>query len=460
MRSIVSCVLTIAMAVALLSDRGGSVALAAPSAIAGEPSPTQIDAYFRPYVVTNNLSGSILIARGNAVLFEKSYGFAVRNVKVPNQLNTRFHIASLSILFTSTAVLRLIDEGKLSFDTHVSDVVAGVPNGDEITIRELLEQNSGLPDVNDLPNYDQLLRSHQTPESVVTQIRGLPPFSRPGGKSMREEHSAENVLALIVERKTGQTFAQAMKTLVFDPFALRDSGVDDDSAIPGPVAAGQHLSGPFGLKPASSIHWSAKPGNGSDYSTVFDELKWLRTVLHGDLLSQSSSKAMLETTDGYGWERVESRRLGETVYLSGGRSPGFSCFLMYLPNEDITIVDLTNIENAANPGIVQGVAALLIGRPYTAFQYRYVSPPLAGQPSGAFVFGPDFYRPSATLRLASDAEGTTLDWPGGPEAPLLPIGRDAFIDRYYWIDVTVLRDKEGNPLGINYRKFHGVPLRN
>jgi CubicO group peptidase (beta-lactamase class C family) len=428
------------------------------------PSAAKIDAYFRPYAATNNFSGSVLIKRGQTVLFAKSYGFADRGKRIPNRLDTRFHVASMSILFTSTAVLRLIDQGKLSFDAHVSDIVPGVPNGEKITIRELLEQNSGLADANDLPNYDDLLNAHQTPESLVAQIRGLPPFSEPGGKSLREEHSGQNLLALIIERKTGLTFAQAMKAEVFDPLGMRDSGVDDDSPIAGPVAQGHQLSGTFGLKPAPAIHWSAKSGNGSAYTTVSDEWKWLQGFLRGNLLSESSRKAMLEASQGYGWETALSERLGEKVYLVGGRSPGFSCFMEYLPNEDTAIIALTNIENAANPMIVQNAAFLLLGKRYQAFSYHKVPPALVGHPAGDFVFGPDFFRPSATLNLASDADGVTLNWPGGPVAPLLPIEKDKFIDRYYWINATVVRGQDGNPVALDYGKFRGVlravPTRN
>src|SRR5262249_45693999 len=161
-----------------------------------------------------------------------------------------------------------------SFDTQVSQIVASVPNGDRITIRQLLEQNSGLPDANDdLPDYDELLKAHQTPESLIAKISGLPPHAQPGGKSDREEHSGQNLLALIIERKPGLPFTQAMKALVFEPFGMHDSGVDDDSPIDGPVAQGHQVAGALGLKRAPLIHWSAKSGNGSAYTTVLDEGK-------------------------------------------------------------------------------------------------------------------------------------------------------------------------------------------
>ena len=424
------------------------------------PNAKDIDAYFRPYVATNNFAGSVLIKRGSTLLFAKSYGFADRSKQTPNRVDTRFHIASISILFTSTAILALIDQGKLSFDTHVSDIVPGVPNGDKITIRELLEQDSGLPDANDdLPNYDELLNTHQTPESLVAQIKGLPPHSDPGGKSLREEHSGQNLLALIIERKTGLTFARAMRAEVFDPFGLHDSGIDDDSPIGGPVARGYQVTGTFGLKPAPDIHWSAKTGNGSAYSTVSDVGKWLQEFLRGDLLSESSRKAMLEIDEGYGWWTVKSEVLGETVYQSNGRGPGFSSFMEYLPKEDIFVMVLSNIENEADPAIVTNAARMLMGKPYQAFNYHEVPPELVGHPTGDFVFGPDFYRPSGTLNLVSDANGVTLNWPGGPAAPLLPIGRDKFIDRYYWTNATIIRGKDGNPVELEFGKFRGVLRR-
>lgn len=429
------------------------------------PSAAEIGAYLKPYAATNNLSGSVLIKRGEKVLFAKSYGFADRSKSIPNRLETRFHIASLSILFTSTAVLRLIDQGKLSFDTHVSDIVPAVPNGEKITIRELLEQNSGLPDANDdLPNYDDLLKAHQTPESLVGQIRDLRPFSDPGGKSRREEHSGQNLLALIIERKTGLMFAQAMKALVFDPFGMRDSGVDDDGPIDGPVAQGYKPAGTFGLIPAPATHWSAKSGNGSAYTTVSDEWKWLQGLLHGNLLSESSRKAMLETSDGYGWWRRQSKRLDEMAYESNGRAPGFSSHMVYVPGEDLVVIALTNVENELTPAIVPNAAALVLGKPHEEFRYRRVSAEVVGHPAGDFLFGQDFYRSSATLSLVSDANGVTLNWPGGPAAPLLPIGKDKFMDRYYWTDVTIVRGKNGEPVELDFGKFRGVrqavPARN
>ncbi len=424
------------------------------------PTSAEIDGYFKPFAATNNLSGSVLIMRDGAPLFAKSYGYADQEKHVLNEAKTRFHVASLSILFTSTAALRLIDQGKLSLDTRVSEIVPDIPNGDKITIRNLLLQNSNLPDSNDdLPNYDDLLKVHQTPASLVAAVRSLPTHGDPGGKSRSEEHSGQNLLALIIEKKTGLPFARAMKRLVFKPFGMHDSGIDDDSPIAGPVARGYLPSGTFDLKAAPMIHWSAKTGNGSAYSTVSDEWKWLQGVVRGPLLSARSRSAILGTENGFGWWKVASERLGEGVFQSNGRGPGFSSFFEYLPNENLAVLVLTNIEHDANPEIVREAAAMVMGKTYQAFDYTPVPAAFVGTPNGDFTFGPDFYRPNGTLKLVSDANGVTLYWPDHPVAPLLPIGKDTFKDRYYWTMATVVRGPDGTPVELDYGKFRGF-LRN
>src|SRR5215469_5930503 len=116
---------------------GALLCLTAAPAMA-QPIAKDIDAYLLPYSSSNNYLGSVLIERPNGIIFAKSYGFANQSAKLRNALDTRYHIASLSILFTSTAVLRLIDEGKLSPEMRVSEFVSGVANGDRITIQQLL----------------------------------------------------------------------------------------------------------------------------------------------------------------------------------------------------------------------------------------------------------------------------------------------------------------------------------
>jgi CubicO group peptidase (beta-lactamase class C family) len=184
------------------------------------PDLSAVDSYINPYVDTNNFSGIVLIKKDYQIIFEKSYGFADREGNAKNSANTRFHIASISMQYTAVAILRLIDQGSLSFDTRVDSVVSGVEGGDKITIRDLLLQRSGLPDINDLPSYNEILNQHETPASLVAAIKGRSLIFEPGSKYLHEEHSGYNLLALILEVKTHLPFASAIEKLVFRPAGI------------------------------------------------------------------------------------------------------------------------------------------------------------------------------------------------------------------------------------------------
>jgi CubicO group peptidase (beta-lactamase class C family) len=422
-----------------------------------------IESYLKPFVETGNLSGTVLVTEKGQTIFEKSFGFADLAGRAPNTADTRFHVASVSILFTAFATMRLVEQGQLSLEDTASSIVGPLPDGDRITVRELLDQDSGLPDFNDLPDYDALVVVHQTPASVVDQIRGLKPRTEPGGKSQEEEHSACNVLALIIEKKTGLPFAEAMQKLVFEPAGMRNSGVDDDSPIGGHVALGYRPEGETGLKPGKAIHWSAKPGNGSAYSTADDINRWFAEFLSDKLLSAKSRTIMLATgaDTGFGWDyKGPSQRLHETVYLANGRGPGFSSVMVYLPQEDVTVTLVSNIEHDMNPSVAEDIASIVVGKPFKPFAYQpYPMTPEQRRSSvGRFKFGADFYRANGVLEIKDSPQGLVLEWPGGPEAPLLPTGAGTFMDRYYWTPVTVVQDAAGHPSALKYGKFQGSAI--
>ncbi len=113
------------------------------SAAAMHPAPdpklaAKIDAYIRPFVEGNNFPGAILVARGDDVLFSKAYGMANYELNVPNSPRQRFHLASLTKMFTAAAVLLLEEQGKLSTSDTVAKFLPDYPNGGKI----LLEQSA------------------------------------------------------------------------------------------------------------------------------------------------------------------------------------------------------------------------------------------------------------------------------------------------------------------------------
>src|SRR5579862_2196417 len=425
-------------------------------AFCAEPSLAQnnyyaatIDAYLQPYVRSGNFSGSVLVEKHGEIVFEKSYGFADREQGTKNSTATRFHIASMSMQFTAAAVLRLVDKGSLKLDDHASDFASKIRGSEKITIRDLLTERSGLPDINLLPGYDDLLQYHQTPATLVARIEGQPLLFEPGSKYLHEEHSAYNLLALIVEKKTGLPFAAAVERLVFRPMGLASTGVDDDTAGARHTARGYEPEGTLGLKPAAAIRWSAKAGNASVYTTARDEGRWVRLLFSGHALSAASREAMLDpsTKIGYGWFKRENKRFAETAYSMNGRAPGFASFVLYLPRTQTTVVVLSNIYSSSTTTIGNDVAAISLDLPFERFSFRDPRPDPAELRScvGTFQFGADFYQPNAEVALIASGRELSLRWPSGEISPLIPLGPDHFMDRAYWEDVTIERDASGKP---------------
>jgi len=419
-----------------------------------------IDAYIQPYVETNNFSGQLVVMKGDDLLYERHLGLANRETRAPVTRDTQLHIASISMQFTAAAIMRLVDTGALRLDTHVAEVVPGIRGGDAITIQHLLEHRSGLSDVNARADYAEILQHHQTPSSLVAIVAGDTLLFAPGSRYLHEEHSAYNLLALIIEKKIGLPFAQAMQKLVFAPLAMSHSSVDDDLGAHEGVAEGYDPKGVYDLAPTTPIHWSAKSGNASVRSTAMDEARWVRRLFHGHFLGQAARAAIVDSVGvpiGFGWFRRLNKRFGEFAYSMSGRSPGFASYVMYLPREDVTVVAFSNIYSSATSDIGNDIAAIALGVTYApvALSRHAMSPDTLGVNGTRFTFPADFYQPNATLAFEVDGGELFLKWPSNDRSPIIPLDRDHAIDRAYWEPIAISRDSLGRAISMSYDRFRG-----
>jgi len=444
---------------ALLATTAGGVARATAQA----PNLAKaIDAYIDPFVATNNFSGQLLVVRGNKVIYERQLGWSDRETKRPMSPESELHIASISTQFTAAAIMRLIDQKKLTLETRVSEIVPEVRGAERMTIRNLLEQRSGISDINSRADYTELLQHHHTPASLVAIVAGDGLRFAPGTQYLHEEHSASNVLALIIERRSGLPFARAMRALVFGPAGMKFTGADDDSVSSHALLArGYDPSAVYAVAPTTPIHWSAKSGNGSIYSTVRDEARWMRALFHGGLLSASSRAAIVDsagTPFGYGWFRRPNKRFGEFAYSMSGRAPGFASYVIYLPREDLAVIAFSNVYSSATADIGTDIAAMTLGLPVApiALSIHPIAPDTLGVDGARFTFPADFYQPNATLAFHEIAGEMVLAWPSGDRSPIIPLDRDHAIDRSYWEPISITRDATGRATAITYDRFTGT----
>ena len=421
-----------------------------------------IDAYIAPYVATNNFSGQLLVMRGSKTLYERQLGWRSRAPEQPMSSDVGLHIASISMQFTAAAIMRLVDQHTLTLDTRVAEIAPEVRRAEAMTIRNLLEQRSGLSDINARADYAEILQHHQTPAALVAIVGGDRLLFVPGSRYVHEEHSAYNLLALIIERRSGLPFAQAMRRLVFEPAGMRHSGADDDRVSSrATLAQGYDPAGVYAVAPTVPHHWSAKSGNGSIYSTASDEARWVQQLFHGSLLSASSRSAIVDSAStpvGYGWFRRPNKRFGEFAYSMNGRAPGFASYVVYLPREDLTVIAFSNIYSSATTAIGDDIAAIALGLPISpvALSTHPLAPDTMSIDGARFTFPADFYQANATLVFHVIDGEMALAWPSGDRSPVIPLDRDHAIDRAYWEPIAITRDATGHATAMTYDRFIGT----
>src|ERR1700740_3528066 len=191
-------------------------------ATANSPLASRIDDRVREYFAAGLFSGVVVVTRGNDIVYQKAFGLADRTFSVPNTVDTKFHIASVSKPFTAAAILLLAERGKLSIDDHVSKFVPDFPNGDRITIEELLTHYSGLDDASSTPEYDNWSRFPQTPASLVEKLAKLPLESEPGTR-YSYSNSNYHLLALIIEKTSGMSYGDFLARNIFLPLGMSNT---------------------------------------------------------------------------------------------------------------------------------------------------------------------------------------------------------------------------------------------
>jgi len=398
-----------------------------------------IDDLVHPYDRTNNFSGVVVVGKGETVLVQRVYGLANVELGVANQLDSMFHIASVSKPFTAAAILALVQDGKLTVDDPLSKFLPDYPRGNEILVRHLLTHSSGIVDINGLPEYQVLMRSPVTIEQLIAAFKDKPLRFAPGTKTSYS-NSNYNLLARIVEIASGQTFASILKQRIFVGLPSLASDDDPQKIVPNrasgyvPVGKDQVANAPY-------LDWRAKTGNGSLMTTAQDLYRWTcsyhRGMVIGSKLVEQSRTAQIDKY-GFGWAvggTADDRQVEAT-----GRSPGFTSAVEYFPATQLTVIVLANSYSSLSQGLADDIANLARGKtvaPLLPSDLVSTDPAALARAVGDYQFGKDFYSPSMTATLRRDGTDLWMDTSSGDKIYLIPVTKDTWVDRLYGGKVKV-----------------------
>ncbi|WP_422081177.1 serine hydrolase domain-containing protein [Ulvibacterium sp.] len=425
----------------------------------------KIDVLIRPLANYNNFSGTVLVKKNGDIILSKSYGYADRENQIKNTKASQFFIGSVSAMFTATAILQLVDAGKISVDDKLTKFMPGFPNGDKITLHQLLTERSGLPRFVSQADgtYDKLIESAHTLDALVDYIKISEPIAEPGEK-YRHSGSSFILLAKVIEIVSGESFGAYLRDHIFMLLGMTHTGHYAYTMKYGDVpdlALGYEQQGVTELERARLIHWSSKIGHASIYSNAGDLEKFAQAMMHKTLLSADSWKKMTSsyygTSLGYG---ISNKPQGDyTRYYRSGGSPGFSSYFAVYPEEGLTVIMLSNIHIHVPYFNVPKIASIVFGEPYEQLNLvspTYVKYDLAQKMLGTFQFDENFYNPNGTVTI-SYTDGMLLS-DGAPMIPVL--GEDGqivkFINRQFWSRLEFVPDSTGHFAKLKFDGFTGT----
>ena len=235
---------------------------------------TGLDSIIKKYVDSTEFMGSVLIAKNGEILLKKGYGFADIENKIPNTPTTNFYLASVSKLFTVAAIIELKNKGLLKLDDSLSKYIPDYPNGNRITIQQLIQHKSGIVDyVNERPY--ELIKNEIKLDVLIDTFKYLPLNFEPGEKYSYCS-SGYNLLAYIIEKVSGLSYSDYVEKNIFNVLRM-NSSFSNWNLIPKNQAKGYHKeNGEF--IPSDYFHPSQFIGSGNLTSTVEDLYKWYEAI--------------------------------------------------------------------------------------------------------------------------------------------------------------------------------------
>jgi len=407
-----------------------AVSTAAEKAFNAKTIERRTDEWIGRYVAAGDFSGVVLIAEGDHILVNKAYGKADLQRSIANQTGTRFKIASLSKTFTAAGIELLIAQGKLSLKDHLSKYVDGIPNGNEITIEQLLLHRSGVGEFDAPEVYRDCLPNQE----LIRQLRGLTPLFAPGSDS---QYSNEGyfLLAVIIEKVSGVSYATFLQEDLFDPLKLANTGSTCKEMPAGLNARGSVPGAKTNSVVPLPFEEAAIPGPGSLYSSANDLYTWLKAV-------NTNSTFQVQHLDyPYGWGKRNYS--GRELIEQSGINEGFDAHMALYPKEHLYAVVLSNIQSGLLSRIPKDLEAILFGgdtsRPIEV-KAETVSAATLDQYVGSYK-APEIPTP---LNVVVQGGQLRVRWGSYPFLRVLtPVGKGEFFFRYEYAQVRFERNQDG-----------------
>ncbi|HEY6332995.1 MAG TPA: serine hydrolase domain-containing protein [Blastocatellia bacterium] len=428
----------------------------------------RVDQIFAQWNKPDSPGAALVVVKDGSVIYKKGYGIANLEYDIPITPSTVFHVASVSKQFTAFAILMLAKQGKLSIDDDIHKYLPELPDyGKTITIRQLCHHTSGLRDQWELLamagwRLDDVI----TKEQILKIVRHQKELNFEPGSEFLYSNTGFTLLAVIVERITGQSFRQWTADNIFKPLGMNNTHFHDDHEMIVKNRAYSYSAEPGGGFKLSALNY-ANVGATSLFTTVEDLAKWITNfedmkVGGPAVINQMTEQAVLNNGKkiDYAFGLSVGKYRGLKTVSHGGGDAGYRSFVLHFPDQKLGIAVLSNLASV-NPGqLANQVADIYLAdklQPSTA----KAAPTAPAQPAKVdpvvlrTYAGKYKANDSPLVDIVDENDTLTVVIPGGLRSQMIPRSDNAFFVKELGGDVEFKKNKSGQVTGLIARSVDG-----
>lgn len=406
--------------------------------------PARMDRIVRTSADADEFSGAVLVARDGQILLDKGYGLANREWRIPNDSDTKFRLGSVTKQFTAVAIMILNERGLVDLDSPVKTWLPDAPAAwDQVTVRRLLAHTAGVPNFTSFEDFQARKTLPTTVEGLIALFQNRPLDFEPG-EGRKYSNSGYVLLTAIIEKASGQTYADFLAETIFQPLGMSDTGYDRNAAVL-PQRASGYAPAAGGVVNADYWDMSIPQGAGGLYSTTHDLLKWEQGLFDGRVLTPASlTRLTTPVRDQYAFGVFVAKAEGNTTIAHSGGLDGFNTYMAYDPARRTTVIVLGNLNGPAPDSL--GAALLALARDDGGpIEPRSAAPALDVLESYAGVYA----LTSTSSVTVSVVDGRLMSKATGQEAAALDSASgDVFVSRQDESRLTFTRGASGAVTGL------------
>ena len=322
----------------------------------------KLDQYLATLEANEKAMLSLAVVENGEPIYQRSIGFADVESKQKANKDTQYRIGSITKVFTATMIFQLIDEGKLSLDTKLSEYFPKVKNAKKITVSMLLNHRSGIHNFTNTPEYTQYMTQPKTKAQMVSLIGELESDFKPNSKASYS-NSGYVLLGFIIEEVTQDTYANQLHKRITKKLSL------DKTMYGGPIKvmdnqAKSYIGNAQGWSPATETDTSVPHGAGAIISTPTEVARFLSSLLSGKLISTDSLAKMKELNQGFGRGLVQFPFYDKKAFGHSGGIDGFSSLTGYFEVDKVAFTLTSNAMNYAMNDIAIAVLSSYYGQAF------------------------------------------------------------------------------------------------